>query len=68
MLKHHLGLSNLNIYIGNILFRDHFLLHLKLASYINQNALKAVVKLFILLMPKEGGLGGNKIIKSNRGG
>jgi hypothetical protein len=68
MLRYHLGLSNLNIYIGNILFRDHFLLHPELASYINQNALKAAAKLFILLMPKERGLGGNKVIKSDKEG
>jgi hypothetical protein len=68
MPRHHLGLSNLNIYIGNILFRDHFLLYPKLAFYINQNALKAVAELFILLMPKKGGLDGNKVIKSDSKG
>jgi hypothetical protein len=68
MPRYHLGLSNSNIYIENILFRDYFLLHPELAFYINQNALKIVVKLFVLLMPKEEGLDGNKVIKSNRGG
>jgi hypothetical protein len=68
MPRHYLGLSNLNIYIENILFRDYFLLYPKLTFYINQNALKIATKLFVLLMPKEGGLGGNKIIKSNKEG
>jgi hypothetical protein len=68
MPKHYLDLSNLNIYIRNILFRDYFLFHPKLASYINQNTLKAATKLFILLMPKEEGLGGNKVIKSDKEG